>query len=147
MTIKTFRGKILDGNQDTIVLHTNNGSTGYRIVKFQVMPAVTGSGTNEALVGIWKVSQTAADITAQLIDFNDNRLLGAAFFLRDQGTVAITSDTIIFDSEIFNQDVYVTYADSQGSTGEMNYYLELEQMKLDLNENTVATLKDIRNLS
>jgi len=27
----------------------------------------------------------------------------------------------------------------------MNYYLELEQIKLDLSESTVATLKDIRN--
>jgi hypothetical protein len=26
----------------------------------------------------------------------------------------------------------------------MNYYLELEQVKLDLNEATVATLKDMR---
>jgi len=60
---------------------------------------------------------------------------------------AAVCDTIIFDSEIFNQDIYVTYADSQGSTGEMNYYIELEQVNLDLNENTVATLKDIRNLS
>jgi len=29
----------------------------------------------------------------------------------------------------------------------MNYYIELEQVKLDLNENTVATLKDIRNIA
>ena len=28
---------MLDGAQDTIVLHTNNGSVGYRIVKFQMM--------------------------------------------------------------------------------------------------------------
>ena len=26
----------------------------------------------------------------------------------------------------------------------MNYYIELEQVKLDLNEATVATLKDMR---
>ena len=31
-------------------------------------------------------------------------------------------------------------------TGLVNYYIELEQMKLDLSENTVATLKDIRNI-
>ena len=29
----------------------------------------------------------------------------------------------------------------------VNYYIELEQIKLDLNENTVATLKDIRNIA
>jgi len=141
--IKTFRGKILDGNQDTILLHTNDGSTGYRIVKFQVMPFLTGSGANEAMVSIWKTIQSSPP---QSIDFTDNKLLGAFFFLRDQGVVAIMSDTVIFDNEIFNQDIYVNYADAQGSTGEMNYYIELEQVRLNLDENTVATLKNLKNL-
>ena len=29
----------------------------------------------------------------------------------------------------------------------VNYYIELEQMPLALDENTVATLKDIRNIT
>jgi len=144
MPIKSFRGKILDGNQDTIVLHTNTGSTGYRIVKFQVLPTNTTAGTNEAMVSIFKISQTSAP---QDVDFSDNTLLGAAFYLRDQATVASTSQTIVFDGEIFNQDIYVNYSDAQGSTGEINYYIELEQIPLDLNQNTVATLKDIRNIN
>lgn len=145
MPIKSFRGKILDGNQDTIVLHTNDGSTGYKIVKFQIMPTNTTAGTNEALVSIFKVSQSTAP---QDVDFNNNTLLGAAFYLRDQGTVAVaTNPIVVFDNEIFNQDIYVNYSDAQGSTGEMNYYIELEQVKLSLDENTVATLKDIRNIA
>jgi len=34
-----------------------------------------------------------------------------------------------------------------GDVAPVNYYIELEQMKLDLNENTVDTLKDIRNVA
>ena len=49
----------------------------------------------------------------------------------------------IFDNTIVNQDIYITHSDIVGTTP-CNYYLELEQVKLDLNENTVATLKDIR---
>ena len=46
----------------------------------------------------------------------------------------------------FNQDIFVT-CDTGSTSGEScNYYIELEQIKLDLNENTVATLKDIRNI-
>ena len=52
---------------------------------------------------------------------------------------------VVFDNEIFNQDIYITHTDAH-ATGECNYYIELEQIKLDLNENTVATLKDIRNI-
>jgi len=53
--------------------------------------------------------------------------------------------TIIFDKEIFNQDIYITHTEAAGSALACNYYIELEQVKLDLSENTVATLKDIRN--
>ena len=45
----------------------------------------------------------------------------------------------------FNQDIYVTVSSLVGNPYVI-YYLELEQVKLDLSENTVATLKDIRNL-
>jgi len=131
-----------DGDQERISLQTNNGLTGYRIVKFQVMPQSTGIGANEAAVSIWKDKQSAAP---QEIDFSDNRLLACVMFLRDQGTVSITSESIIFDNEIFNQDIYVNYQDAQTSGGNMNYYIELEQMDLALDEATVATLKDIRN--
>jgi hypothetical protein len=144
MPIKSFRGLIADGVQDTIVLHTNTGSTGYRIVKLQLMSNDYGTATPDgqnSLVKIFKVSQTTIDET---LDFSDNTLLAAASFERTTST-ATFSESTIFDNEIFNQDIYVVHKDF--SSGEpVNYYIELEQIKLDLTENTVATLKDIRNI-
>ena len=138
--IKTFRGLIADDTQDTIVLHTNDGSTGYRIVNFHIM----GPDPNESLescVKIYKIKQTALTAT---VDFSDNTLLAAGIMA---GTTDrnIQEEVIIFDREIFNQDIYVT-SKGESFTANMNYYIELEQVKLDLSENTVATLKDIRNL-
>jgi len=138
MTIKTFRGLITTGTQDTVVLHTNTGETGYRIKKFQVMPSDPTSATLEAVVQIWKVSTTPTDV----VDFSDQTLLGVIFYNQDSTAANHITETIIFDSEIFNQDIYIT---SVTGNSKMNYYLELEQVKLDLNESTVATLKDIRN--
>jgi len=138
--IKTFRGLMVAGSQDTIVLHTNDGSTGYRIVKFQVMPGTPmAGGDQQAVLKIYKVSQSSVGTA---VDFSDNTLLGAATL---QGNSAnVYEQTVIFDSEVFNQDIYVTYGeDASGDT--MNYYIELEQVKLNLDESTVATLKDIRN--
>ena len=71
-------------------------------------------------------------------------MLAAAFYENNQNVAAEGTSVIIFDKEIFNQDIYVTCASTDGP---INYYIELEQMRLDINENTVATLKDIRNLS
>jgi len=141
MTIKTFRGLMQADTQDTIVLHTNDGSVGYKIVKFEIMP-YNFNVNSELTIQIWKVSQSSY---STLVDFSDQTLLGAAFTETVGGTAPGHTTSVIFDNEIFNQDIYVTL---QGQTLEAcNYYIELEQMKLDLSENTVATLKDIRNVT
>jgi len=144
MTIKTFRGLIAHDIQDTIVLHTNDGSIGYRIVKLQVIPQSPASTTQESIVKIFKIDNQT--ISAD-IDFSDNTLLAAAYFEGHSNSTDFGGEVIIFDTEIFNQDIYVQNFDGSGGTKPINYYIELEQVKLDLNENTVATLKDIRNLS
>jgi len=139
--IKTFRGLIVDGAQDTIVLHTNNGSTGYRVVKFEGMPNTPGAVSQESVLKIYSVAQTTFD---NVVDFSNNTLLGVLFVKQGAGDEQTSYHTVFFDNMIFNQDIYITHKDT--SSGEScNYYIELEQVKLDLSESTVATLKDIRN--
>jgi len=141
MTIKTFRGQIPDGGQDTITLHTNNGMIGYRITKFEIIDGAPGTVNSEIICKIYTVAQSTVDA---LIDFNDQTLLGAAYYTRAQAMQPV----IIFDNVTFNQDIYVTQEKASGaSAADCNYLIQLEQVKLDLNENTVATLKDIRNLA
>lgn len=147
--IKTFRGRLLDGDQDEILLHTNDGSVGYKIVKFEIMPQSPGTVDYESGVSVWKTSQSTVSTATIDFDFSDQKLLAAAYLLMSAGpTQGNNSSTTIFDNEIFNQDIYITHTNTEGSgaAGNMNYYLELEQIKLDLNENTVATLKNIRTL-
>jgi hypothetical protein len=144
MKIKSFRGLMADGAIDTITLHTNTGSTGYRIKKFSVIQNTPGTGQSvEAVVKIYKIPQTAVTNT---VDFSDQTLLAVAYYQDNNGTAETSSLDIIFDNEIFNQDIYITSIDSDGAVP-MNYYLELEQINLSLDENTVATLKDIRNIA
>jgi len=143
--IKTFRGLIADGAQDTIVLHTNDGSMGYRIVKFEIFPNLPGTVDLESTVAIWKVEQTSVSATTATVDFSDQTLLGVAYLHEGSPlSQANTSLLAIFDKEVFNQDIYITHIDTNHLYA-CNYYIELEQIKLDLNESTVATLKDIRN--
>ena len=142
--IKTFRGMLAHAAEDTIVLHTNDGSTGYRIVKFQTISNDPASTVAEMVVKIYKVQQLGFHTIDEKVDFADNTLLGVSY--GSEGSNNNPPLNIIFDSEIFNQDIYVTYFDDSGNQIPANYYLELEQVKLDLNENTVATLKDIRNI-
>ncbi len=147
MPIRSFRGKIIDGGVDTIVLHTNTGSTGYRIKKFEIMSARPGSSGSDAehTVKIFSIPQTVASVT-NAIDFQDNTLLAAAT-MGNSATLSQYGSTpvIVFDNMVFNQDIFITHKETSGAE-DCNYYIELEQVKLALDENTVATLKDIRNI-
>ncbi len=148
--IKTFRGLIADGAKDTIVLHTNDGSVGYRIVKFEIISNTPyDQNAAEHVTKIYKVSQTTATMpgVTGTVDFSDNTLLATAIINNNTTGYQYPSiPTIIFDQEIFNQDIYVTHIDMVNAVP-CNYYIELEQFKLDLSASTVATLKDIRNVT
>ena len=143
--IKSFRGILTDGGQQRLNLHTNDGKTGYRIVKFQVQSETPGTVGYESFMKIWKVEQTSVPISSVTIDFSDNTLLAVAltFGSEDHGNGPFEPPSI-FENEIFNQDIYVTHSNNQGAAG-CNYYIELEQISLDLNESTVATLQNLRS--
>ena len=148
--IKTFRGLIADQTQDTIPLHTKTGSLGYRIRKLVLFPKFIGSTTAgseyESLVQIYKTKQTA--LGGLTTDFDESTLLAAAtYFSEISGSPAYiigTQTDVVFDYEIFNQDIFIVHENFHGDNSAINYYIELEQIKLSENENTVATLKDIR---
>ena len=144
MPIKSFRAQIASGTQDIVSLHTNNGATGYRIKKFDVIETTPGTTDIELVIKIYAINQgTTINGT---VDFSDQTLLAVGYYQGGNVATEQANQTIIFDNEIFNQDIYITCSESVAAQAG-NYYIELEQVKLDLNENTVATLKDIRNLS
>jgi len=143
MVVKTYRGRLADGGQDIIPLSTKDGSVGYRIKKFQIISKSPSTLTNESTIKIYKTKQTTV---TGIIDFSDTDLLAVAFWSNNSGASYYTDDmTVIFDTEIVNQDIYITH-DEQVGNAPCNYYLELEQVKLDHTQNMSVTLKAIRGI-
>jgi hypothetical protein len=142
MIIKSFRGLLTDGQQQQINLSHNDGRTGYKIVKMQIMHAEPGQQDAEHTFKVYSKEQATID---NAINFSDNTLLAAAYLTDDKNTLGTTSTVIVFDNSIFNQDIYVTHSDTTGSQP-ANYYIELEQFPLDLSESTVVTLQNIRDI-
>lgn len=149
MVVKTFRGQLADEGQDRIRLSTNDGKTGYRIVKFEAMPANPAGDNLEAILQIWKTKAAANNALAGAaadwrIDFSDNAML-AALYIEDYSATehVFNKDSVIFDNEIFNQDLYITNVAPTSSNG-INYYLELEVISLSDHDAEFTTLKDIR---
>lgn len=141
--IKTFRGKLANEGQERIRLSTNDGLTGYKIKKFSIFPTAPGSADVECTSMLWKEEQ---DTVTSEVDFSAPLLLAVAYIAEgsgpDQGPLIL--DAVVFDNVVFNQDIYVTQKMTATPLGPINYYIELEQVKLDLNEASVATLKDMR---
>ena len=137
--IKTFRGQLADDSRDRIRLHTIKGKVGYKIIKFQAMP-YNFNTTDEYNLTIWKSSPTTLTTT---FNFTDSDLLAALYFENSAAaTETPTTGTVIFDNEVFNQDIFIGLKSQSGNP--CNYYIELEVIRLTDSDAEFTTLKDIR---
>ena len=141
--IITYKGQLPIGEQEKLHLSTNNGLTGYRINKFEVMPSAFD--VNVKLVGKIFLTDQTNSITAT-VDFSDADILAAAYYEDTNGSSGSGNpNTVIFDKETFNQDIFIYIADVGGGTSPANFYIELEKFAIDINTSTYHTLKNIRS--
>jgi hypothetical protein len=138
----TFKGQLPIDVEEKIHLSTNDGLTGYRINKFQIMSSNPGNGSHE-LVG--KIRLTADPNVGPTVNLSDPDVLAACYHTDLGNANVATSDSIILDQETFNQNIFVQIGDATGGTSPANFYIELEKFKLDLNTSTFHTLKNIRS--
>ena len=141
MVVKTFRGLLADDGQDRIRLQTIKGKVGYKIVKFQVVNQAPGTQDIETTTQIFKSEQSSVVAT---VNFTDSDLLAVVIYRTGSGLNEISTTDIIFDNEIFNQDIFVTYKNVGAGTDSINYYIELEVIPLDDAGAEYTTLKDMR---
>jgi len=140
--IKNFRGLLANDTEDRIRLSTIKGKVGYRIIKLEVIPALPYGATAEHVLKIYKEEQSSITVD---VNFTDSALLATAIINNDgAGYRYPSSPVIIFDSEVFNQDIYASHKCADGTTA-LNYYLELEVIPLDDAGAEYTTLKDMRS--
>jgi len=142
--IKTFKGTVGDGEQQRIRLSTKKGKIGYKIVKFDLFPNRPGGTSHvESVMQVFKVKQVTLYTANSIVDFGDGNLLAAAYLTDDINNSSGPLQVVMFEQEVFNQDVYLTHTDEAG-TAKCNYYLELETINMTDNAAAVSTLRDIR---
>ena len=126
--IHSFRGLLADGGQDKIRIQGPVGAIAWRIIKFQIMGETPYEVANaEHIMKIYKEEQSSVTNT---INFTDNALLGVSILnSASAGYTNPSTPVIIFDIEIFNQDIYITHIETTSSVS-CNYYIELEEVKV-----------------
>jgi len=141
--IKTFRGLLADGGQERIRLSTIKGKVGYKIVKFDFFANAPGDEAGENILQIWKNEQSSVPTSSGIVNFTDSDLLAALYHTSAVSSSNASFLNVVFDNEIFNQDIYITHTDNASAT-KANYYLELEVIPLDDAGAEYTTLKDMR---
>ena len=141
----SYKGTIPVGEQDHIRLKTNTGKTGYKITKFQILSNTPGIGHVEFIGQVTKTDQTGS--ISATVDFTNSDLLAVAYYEDNANAGDGGKDTIIFDNEKFNQDIFINITDATGGTVACNYYIELETMPLSDLEATYMTLQSIRQIT
>ena len=136
----SFRGQLATGLEDRIKLSTLNGKTGYRIKKFQTIAATPGASEYEIITQIFTKRQGSGSTD---INFTDSDLVGVCYIEDNPSSHSPMSESIIFDNQIFNQDIFVNQ-DATVGTVPVNYYIELETIKLSDTQAAQLTLKNLR---
>ena len=98
-----------------------------------------GDTNVESVVKIYKTSVTASTD----IDFTDSNLLAAGIINDSASNLYLPPPVIVFDTEIFNQDIYITNK-GHSETASINYYIELEVIPLSDQGAEYTTIKDLR---
>jgi len=132
--VHSFRGLLLDGKQQELSIQGSIGSITWRITKFEIMPENPGEQDYESSVSIWRESQSSISTSTAAINFSNAELLGVGYYV--SGTVPNTvggmSGQTIFDNALFIRNIFVTHTNAEGSgtSGSINYYIELEEVTI-----------------
>tara|TARA_R110002110_G_C13423770_1_gene714673 strand:- start:536 stop:976 length:441 start_codon:yes stop_codon:yes gene_type:complete len=139
----SYRGRLDIGTEQRITLRTMKGKVGYKITKFQLVSNTPGIGVQEFVGKITKIKDPNIGAT---VDFTDSNLMACAVQSTHSSNLLLT-ETVIFDNEITNQDIFVNITDAAGGTVQCNYFIELETMELSDVESTQLTLKSLRTIA
>jgi hypothetical protein len=140
--IISYKNRLADTAVEKINLSTNDGLTGYSIHKLELLPI----DADEDVESVVKIFATDPGTATADINFADSTLLAAGVIRAGTGVSQPLTVTTVFENEKFNQNIFVTLKGSgSGYNQDINYYLELKESKLSLDEQTVATLTNIRN--
>jgi len=123
----SFRGLLADGGQDKIRIEGATGKIAWRITKFEVLSNAPMLNDLISIVSVWREKQAA--VTATTIDFTIEELLAVGLWMDGDALTEPATFHTIFDNALFSRNIYVTNVDAAGS-GSINYYIELEEVKV-----------------
>jgi len=126
--VHSFKGRLGVEEQHKIRIQGPVGGIAWRITKFEVINYDAGVSAVENVVKVYREEQTSIVNT---IDFEEDELLAAAYYQDDPSSVNPVSIVIVFDNALFVRNIWVSQQTTITSgTENMNYYIELEEVKL-----------------
>lgn len=123
--VHSFRGLLATDGQTKVRIEGAVGAIAWRIVKFQTIGQNPGANSYETVTQIWREEQTS--ITAS-VDLSNDECLGVSYFQAVANLSVSPAQVIIQDNALFVRNIFVT--SKCGQSGTINYYIELEEVKV-----------------
>ena len=129
--VHSFKGLLEDGEQRKIRIQGPVGAIAWRITKFSVFPNLPGTQDYESTLQVWRESQDSISTSTATVDFRDDELLAAAYYVEDKSATYGNPPglLVIFDNALFSRNIHITHTATTGAEL-MNYYIELEEVKV-----------------
>jgi len=137
-----IRGKTASGETEVLNFSGLTPGYAYRLVEFSVYPTNwdSSSSTQAECVGSISAGKTAAP--AIDVDFNDDGLIGSAYFWQYYGASALPgAGGVINDTFLVTQDLILMVQDNESSPLPVNWQCRFVAEKLSTAEEAVTNYK------
>lgn len=140
---RTCRGQILSGTYLRIPLDRMEPTICWRVTEFQVSSGQAAAAAFDASTGLLTTEEPGLTTWAAPGQFNyaDNRQIGWA---RDNCLDSAADNgvwNLVDEDNLISEDLFVVVWNRTADPGYINYYIRLEMVHVNLNENLFATVR------
>jgi len=134
-----MRGQTVSGSTEVLNFTGDKPGYAYRLVEFELLGSTNLGGAGFECFGSITAGNTA--VTPTDPDFNNEGLIGTAFFTLFQGSPFNgLSDSIVNDTFLITQDLILMVQNTDGGTP-VNWQCRFVGEKINTNEQAVANYK------
>ena len=141
--LHTCRGQILSSTYLRIPLDRMDPTLCWRVTEFQVSSGQTGAAAFDASTGVLTTEEPGLTtwVPPGAFDYSDNRQIAWA---RDSSLASAADSgtwSLVDSDNLISEDLFVVVWNRTADPGYINYYIRLELVKVNLNENLFATVR------
>ena len=142
--VRTIRGQIESATYTIIQLDRMDPTICWKVKEFKVTNGGTASAHSDFSTGILTTEEPGLTTWALpgTFDWSENRQIAWARDCELSGAVTSGNWSLVDADNLISEDLFVVVWNRTNDPGYINYYIRLAEVKVNLNENLFATVRN-----